>query len=55
MSLNDGLPFLARFITYDGKCALCGERSEFSSWCYVKRRTVANDETCESFKEKMKA
>ena len=52
--MNDGLPFLAEFVTYEGKCAVCGHRSEFSRWCYIKGENVRKDDSCDSFKEKMK-
>lgn len=52
--MNDGLPFLAGFVTYDGKCAQCASFSRFSSWCYDKGENVPKDGSCDSFKEKVR-
>jgi hypothetical protein len=52
--MNDGLPLLEDFITWDGRCALCAHRSKFSSWCYVYGVTVSKEDTCGQFKEMKK-
>ena len=50
--MNDGLPLLEDFVTWDGRCALCAHLSIFSCWCYLHGKVVAKDDTCDSFKEK---
>jgi len=52
--MRDLTPLLEDFITFDGKCALCKNRSRFSSWCYLYGMVVSKDDTCGQFKEMRK-
>lgn len=54
MSLNDGLPFLAVFMTYENRCATCGYLSSYSGWCFKHSKAVARDDTCTEYQKRVK-
>jgi len=51
--MRDLTPLLEEFITYEGKCALCKNRSRYSSWCFIRSMVVNEGDSCKDFKERM--
>jgi len=52
ISMRDLTPLLEEFITFDGKCARCANRSRFSGWCFTHSKTVNEGDTCDQFRQR---
>ena len=50
--MRDLTPLLEEFITFDGKCARCANRSRFSGWCFTHSKTVNEGDTCDQFRQR---
>jgi predicted DCC family thiol-disulfide oxidoreductase YuxK len=52
--MRDLTPYLEDYIMFDGKCALCANRSRYSGRCFEFAKVVNEGDTCEKFKERMR-
>ena len=44
-------PLIEEFITYDGKCAVCGHLLSRGRYCIKKSKIVAPSDSCELFEQ----